>query len=63
VLRPRAEIATNFALLAIDFTHVRDPVEQQQGHVWTDFEFVENHARLDINALHRVGALIAGAET
>jgi hypothetical protein len=33
------------------------------GHVWTDFEFVENHARLDIKALHRVGALIAGAET
>jgi hypothetical protein len=33
------------------------------SHVWSDFEFVENHSRLDINALHRAGALSARTET
>jgi hypothetical protein len=33
------------------------------GHVWSDFEFAENHSKLDINALHRAGALIEGAQT
>jgi ribosomal protein L37AE/L43A len=33
------------------------------GHLWSEFEFVENHPRLDINAVHRAGALTAGVET
>jgi hypothetical protein len=31
--------------------------------VWSNQEFVESHPRLSVNALHRAGGLIAGAET
>ena len=33
------------------------------GHVWLESEFVESHRRLDVNALARQGALVAGART
>ena len=33
------------------------------GHVWSDFEFVDRHPRLSVNALHQANALIPGAET
>ena len=33
------------------------------GHLWSNHEFVESHPRLSVNALHRAGGLIAGAET
>jgi hypothetical protein len=31
--------------------------------VWADHDLVENHLRLDVNALHRAGALQDGAES
>jgi hypothetical protein len=33
------------------------------GHHWRDDELVERNLRLDINRLHRVGALVPGAVT
>jgi hypothetical protein len=37
--------------------------KESHGHVWSNQEFVESHPRLSVNALHRAGGLIAGAET
>lgn len=33
------------------------------GHAWSHFELLESHRRLDINLLHRAGALTPGAQT